>query len=230
MAQKMNWPSRRWILGLGALAAMAGPRPAGADAGPAKVRRFTISEVAAVPGTRTVCLSQRSDRVRMLGCFDVYRVPGDGPFDPTKKAQLRQFVWKYTAEADAPANRLTRLSSEVSSLDATTYGWDPGGSQQLHDPSKLTAAVELDLRGERDPSTGAFQLSNVTDGWDYQGLPGWIDPQLANNRFAVAWTAAKGTRPAAGESPQIAGATLWGVPEPGPDVLRSHLKLVAEYR
>jgi hypothetical protein len=209
---------------------MAAARPAAAEGGPAAVRRFTISEVAALPGTRTVCLGQRRGGVRAVGCFDVYRVPGEEPFDPTKKAKLRQFVWKYTAEAESPKNRFTSLSSEVSSEAGTTYGWNPGASQQLRDSSRLTAAVDVDLLGDRDPSTGNFRLSNVSDGWDYQGLPGWIDPQLTNNRFAVTWTAGKGEAPPAGEFPQIAGATLWGIPEPAPDVLHTHLKLVAEYR
>jgi hypothetical protein len=230
MAQKVKCRAGQCIVVLGVLGAMAAPHPASAEGGTAAVRRFTISEVAAPPGTRTVCLGQRRAGVRAVGCFDVYRVPGDGAFDPTKKAKLRQFVWKYTAEAESPKSRLTSLSSEVSSQAATTYGWNPGASQQLHDAAKLTAAVDLDLLGDRDPSSGALRLSSVQDGWDYMGLPGWIDPQLTNNRFAVTWTAEKGRRPAAGDSPQIAGATLWGTPEPAPDILPSHLKLEAEYR
>jgi hypothetical protein len=165
-----------------------------------------------------------------VGCFDVYRVPGEGSFDPTKNVKLRQFLWKYTAEAQGGTRRLSSISSEVSSDMGTTYGWNPGTSIQLHGPTALTAAVDLDLQGERDSTTGSFRLSSVSDGWDYQGLPGWIDPRLEDKRFVVRWTAEKGGSPGPGESPQVAGATVWGIAEPAPDVMGAHLKLEVESR
>ncbi|HEY3239894.1 MAG TPA: hypothetical protein VGL92_10050, partial [Acidimicrobiia bacterium] len=66
----MSWraPALAVLMALPAVA----PSPAMGQSRPAA--GVTISDTPVQPGTRTVCVGQRRDGVRTVGCFDVYRL------------------------------------------------------------------------------------------------------------------------------------------------------------
>ncbi|HEY3241233.1 MAG TPA: hypothetical protein VGL92_16840, partial [Acidimicrobiia bacterium] len=143
---------------------------------------------------------------------------------------LRQYVWKYTAEADGgDGHGLVKVQAEVNSDAGSTYGWDPGSSIELKEPGMLNAALQTDIVAEHAEG-GPPKLGNASDGWTYRGLTGWIHPRLGDHRFATLWLAPKGKTAPKGETAQVAGATVWGAPVPGPELLPARLRVEVIYR
>ncbi len=183
------------------------------------------------PGTRTVCLGQRRDGVRTVGCFDVYRLEIGPIFDPVKNTELSQYVWKWTAEAEGgEGHRLVRLLAEVNSEAGTTYNWSPGASIEVKEPQMMRASMQTDIVAESAGDGGPPKLADASDGWAYRGLSGWIHPRLEDQRFVTLWLAPDGKTAPRGEAAQVAGATVWGAPAPGPELLPARLRLAVTYR
>lgn len=190
----------------------------------------SVSEPPAQAGMRTVCIGQRRDGVRSVGCFDVYRLDIGPIFDPAKNTDLHQYVWKWTAEAEGgEKRRLVRLGAEVTSDAGTTYNWSPGASIEMSEPGAQKAFMATDIVAESSDG-GPPKLSNPTDGYVYQALAGWIDPKLGDRRFATYWTAPQGRTAPRGASAQVAGASVWGAPAPGPELLPARLRIEVIYR
>lgn len=204
--------------------------PSAAGQSPPPAAGLTILNSPAPPGARTVCLGQRRDGVRAVSCFDVYRIENGPVADPVQGIDLQQYMWKYTAEAHGGGEgRLVRLAAGVNSDSGSTYDWAPEQSLELQEPADLAATVATDLDADPMPG-GAPRLNNPTDGWRFRGLAGWLDPLLSDHRFAVTWTAPKGRPAPRGAAAQVAGATIWGSPVPGPPLLPATLRLEVTYR
>lgn len=215
-----------------ALAAVPGLLLPGSAAGQSAARETTgptISVAPAPAGARTICIGKRRAGVRTVGCFDVYRLEGMAS-DPTRGIALGRYVWKYTAEAHGGTDRrLVRLLAAVNSTAGTTYDWAPEQSIELAEPGNVAATVTTDLVADSSDG-GPPRLNNPTDGWSFRSLAGWFDPRLSDHEFATSWTARNGTSAPAGEAAQVAGATVWGAPAPGPPLLPARLRIEVTYR
>jgi hypothetical protein len=193
--------------------------------------RFSIADMPAPGGARTVCLGRHDRGVRVVGCFDVYELHNGGLFDTNKNVKVRQFVWKYTAEARAVgrSTAVTALTAEVRSDAADTYDWAPGGDLPVTGPTALDSAVTVDLVPDSSGG-GKPAVVSAKDGWRYNALSGEIVPYLNAHLHSVTWNAAAKHLPDRGDIPQVAGATLWGIPEPAPTAMPAKLRVEAHHR
>jgi hypothetical protein len=153
-------------------------------------------------------------------------------FDSNKRVQVRQFVWKYTAEARTTGRSegVTSLTSEVRSDAGDTYDWAPGAGVSLSHATGLESAVTVDFQADQVSSGSKPAIVGAIDGWRYAALTGEIVPYLTTHSHSVTWNVSSKRPASRSEVPQVAGATLWGVPEPAADVMPAHLQTKAGYR